>query len=572
MILLDKALEYAEDCVSGKEITTWEVKRQCEIFLEDYNKNQYDDNFEFYFDEDKLKKVNNLLKLFNMATGFNENESALSAIWGFQALLLVNIFGWRYKNDAKRFRYRVVLLFIPRKNAKGTMCAWVLILGMLLEQKFSNFYSIATTKKIAAELREQIVQIITSSPALNKHFKCSKQDYGKVLCKVNNSKYEPLSSDRDNNLNSFRGTYLVLDEVGAFTTRKATSTLISGQKSVQNPMAFYTTSGYAESNSIIREELNYYRKILNNELIDKTRFALIYYAEDGEEYEDKGILRANPLRLERNIDEIKQLRDKAKELPSLQEDYLSKSVNKMLDTVRDLNNYLNMDIFRKYSKPKAETYDKFRGQKVSIGVDLSKTIDLTSVSIMTRNSDDGKIYCSSIGFIPVGTLKNPNRQEKIDYRQERRDGNVKIINGNSIKILEVCDYIRSIEKEYDCKIECIYYDGTFAELLEQELGYEYDLLKLSQTYTNLSSCYKMFRVELYDGNVYYAENNVLDYCASYSLEDVGKVGDILVVKNRKDKSARIDLLITLLFAYKHWYITENDYDVLEGLRIMSEDW
>lgn len=572
MILLDKALEYAEDCVSGKEITTWEVKRQCEIFLEDYNKNQYDDNFEFYFDEDKLKKVNNLLKLFNMATGFNENESALSAIWGFQALLLVNIFGWRYKNDAKRFRYREVLLFIPRKNAKGTMCAWVLILGMLLEQKFSNFYSIATTKKIAAELREQIVQIITSSPALNKHFKCSKQDYGKVLCKVNNSKYEPLSSDRDNNLNSFRGTYLVLDEVGAFTTRKATSTLISGQKSVQNPMAFYTTSGYAESNSIIREELNYYRKILNNELIDKTRFALIYYAEDGEEYEDKGILRANPLRLERNIDEIKQLRDKAKELPSLQEDYLSKSVNKMLDTVRDLNNYLNMDIFRKYSKPKAEIYDKFRGQKVSIGVDLSKTIDLTSVSIMTRNSDDGKIYCSSIGFIPVGTLKNPNRQEKIDYRQERRDGNVKIINGNSIKILEVCDYIRSIEKEYDCKIECIYYDGTFAELLEQELGYEYDLLKLSQTYTNLSSCYKMFRVELYDGNVYYAENNVLDYCASYSLEDVGKVGDILVVKNRKDKSARIDLLITLLFAYKHWYITEDDYDVLEGLRIMSEDW
>ena len=213
MILLDKALKYAECCVSGEEITTWEVKRQCEIFLEDYNENQYDDNFEFYFDEKKLKKVNNLLKLFNMATGFNENESALSAIWGFQALLLANIFGWRYKNDSKRFRYREVLLFIPRKNAKGTMCAWVLILGMLLEQKFSNFYSIATTKKIAAELREQIVQIITSSPALNKHFKCSKQDYGKVSCKVKDSKYEPLSSDRDNNLNSFRGTYLVLDEV-----------------------------------------------------------------------------------------------------------------------------------------------------------------------------------------------------------------------------------------------------------------------------------------------------------------------------------------------------------------------
>lgn len=571
MILLDKALKYAESCVSGEEITTWEVKRQCEIFLEDYNKNQYQDNFEFYFDENKLKKVNNLLKLFNMATGFNENESALSAIWGFQALLLVNIFGWRYKNDPKRFRYREVLLFIPRKNAKGTMCAWVLILGMLLEQKFSNFYSIATTKKIASELREQIVQIITSSPALNKHFNCSKQDYGKVLCKLNNSKYEPLSSDRDNNLNSFRGTYLVLDEVGAFTTRKATSTLISGQKSVQNPMAFYTTSAYAESNSIIYEELNFYRKILKGESIDKTRFALIYYAEDGEEYEDTGILRANPLRLERNIEEIKQLRDKAKEIPSLQEDYLAKSVNKMLDTVRDLNNYLDMSIFRKYSKPKDEIYVKYKGQKVSIGVDLSKTIDLTSVSIMTRNADDGKIYCSSLGFIPAETLKNPNRQEKIDYREEQRNGNVKILSGNTIKVLQICDYIRNIEKNFDCTIDTIYYDGTFAEILEEELKCDYDLVELKQSFTVMSSTYKMFRNKLYDGNIYYAENNLLDYCASCSLEDPGKVGDILVIKDRKDKTARIDLLITLLFAYKHWYFKGEEYNPMEALKMM-EGW
>ena len=268
MILLDKALEYAKECISGDNTTTWEVRKQCEIFLEDYKVNQYKDDFEFYFDEKKLKKVNNLLKLFNMATGFNENESVLSAIWGFQALLLVNIFGWRYKNNSKRFRYREALLFIPRKNAKGTMCAWILILGMLLEQKYSNFFSIATTKKIAADLREQIVQIIQTSPAIKKHFKCSKQDYGKVMCSIKSSKYEPLSSDRDNNLNSFRGTYLILDEVGAFTTRKATSTLISGQKSVQNPMAFYTTSAYAESNSIIYEELDYYRKVLKGELID----------------------------------------------------------------------------------------------------------------------------------------------------------------------------------------------------------------------------------------------------------------------------------------------------------------
>ena len=36
MILLEKTLQYANDVVTGKEVTTWEVKKQCELFLNDY--------------------------------------------------------------------------------------------------------------------------------------------------------------------------------------------------------------------------------------------------------------------------------------------------------------------------------------------------------------------------------------------------------------------------------------------------------------------------------------------------------------------------------------------------------
>ena len=77
MILLDKALKYCNDVVEGKEITTDEVKLQCKIFLEDYYKNQYLDEFEFCFSENKLKKINNLLKLFNYATGFIAGKQVL---------------------------------------------------------------------------------------------------------------------------------------------------------------------------------------------------------------------------------------------------------------------------------------------------------------------------------------------------------------------------------------------------------------------------------------------------------------------------------------------------------------
>jgi hypothetical protein len=95
MILLDKALKYCRDVIEGREITTIEVTLQCTIFVQDYYKRQHEDDFEFYFDEKKLKKINNLLKLFNYATWYVAGKQVLEGLEGFQALFLCAIFGWR---------------------------------------------------------------------------------------------------------------------------------------------------------------------------------------------------------------------------------------------------------------------------------------------------------------------------------------------------------------------------------------------------------------------------------------------------------------------------------------------
>jgi hypothetical protein len=50
-MILEKAMQYAQDVVDGKEITTPEVKIQCRWFLQDLEK-QHEEDFLFYFDED----------------------------------------------------------------------------------------------------------------------------------------------------------------------------------------------------------------------------------------------------------------------------------------------------------------------------------------------------------------------------------------------------------------------------------------------------------------------------------------------------------------------------------------
>ncbi|WP_213997187.1 MULTISPECIES: terminase large subunit [Tepidanaerobacter] len=166
-MLIENAKRYAIDVVSGKEITTNEVKKQCEWFLEDVQK-QEDISFPYYLDEDELIKVEGILSLINFATGLNVIGSpVLYGLWDFQAFFIANIFGWRFKEDNKKFRYRDVTLYIARKNAKTFICALVIIILMLTEDKYSEFYSICLDRDLAGEVRKAMTQLIEASPAIN---------------------------------------------------------------------------------------------------------------------------------------------------------------------------------------------------------------------------------------------------------------------------------------------------------------------------------------------------------------------------------------------------------------------
>ena len=546
MVLLSNAIKYAEDCIAGKEVTTWEVEKQCEKFLDDYRNRQYDEDFSYYFDEEKLYKVEKIISLMRFATGFLGGKPILNYLAPFQCFLIANIFGWRFKDNEHRFRYREAMLYISRKNAKGTVCAIIFIIGMLLEQNYSEFYSICLDKVLSSELRKQIKQIIEASPALCKRFKISKQWTGNLECLITKSYYKPLTANADKN-NSIRGAYVVADELGAFDTKDNINAMMSGQKSVLNPLMFYTTSAYPNSTSIMYEELEYCRKILKGELVNERYFCLIYYANKDEIWEDIGIYRDNPLRIEENYEEIRLFRERAKIVEKDKIEHITKNMNIMLDTATDEEFYLQKDLWKKCEINKID----FTGKNVSVGIDLSKTIDLTSVSIMYEEA--GIIYCKSHGFVPRNTLNSPNRTEKINYLEEEALGNVIIQEGDSIKYLDICKYVRNIESKYNCKIKNIYIDPSYSELILNELQNEFDIVVLKQTYTQLSRYTVRFRDLVYEGKVKYEKNNVLDYCVACAKVSEGKAGDIMIAKNRKNKWERIDLLVTLIFCYAEFY-------------------
>lgn len=561
ILVVDMAFKYLEDVVNGKEVVNHDVLLQCNNFLKDFTTNQQKEDFEFYFDFEKLKVINNLLALFYFAKGLLQGMPVLPYLSGYQALLIVAIFGWRYKDNPKKFRYRDVILYIARKNSKTYTVAYIFLLLLLTEDDYSEFYSICVNKDLAAEVKKAMQQTIECSPAIRKHFVVSKSKLGRITCKLTKSFYEPRASEAFGN-NAINPSAFVSDEHAGFTEKSNYNAMRSGQKSVRNPITFITTTGYPESNSIMNEEIEYAEAVLNGVIQNQRYFALLYFAEEKHLWDDIGLMQANPLRIEENYQEIRDHRVTCKFKQSEETEYLTKEMNVLIDTVNEDENYLDMKSFRKCKVDKID----FSGRKVVVSVDLSKSIDLTAVGMMYR--DINYYYYKVHGFLPRVGIER--RKEKIDYYYMERKGYCTIQEGRNIKYKQIADYIKTIEPTYNCKIKCIAIDPTYADVLVEELEEFYDIVVLRQTYTVLSPPTLSMRDAIYEGRFFYEENELFEWNMSNATVSEGKAGDIMLNKTRKSNNTRIDMAVVAPFAYSQLYLEECDYDAVDAL--LSQDW
>lgn len=558
-ILKIKAYDYVDDITSRKIPSNKYIYKQCKEFIEDYNVRQHKEDFKYYFDEKMCIKINNLLKLFNYATGFLAGKQVLENIADFQAFLLINIFCWRFKNNKNKSRYRDIVFYISRKCGKTWITGIIFILFMLLEQEYSEFYSGCLNKDLASELRKTMVQTIECSPLLNKHFKISKMWTGKIECKLTHSFFQPRVAEANKN-NSIRANCYNVDEFGAFVTKDLYNAFRSGQRNIINPISFITTTAYAESDSVMNDELDYAKKVIDKTIENDRYFALLYYAEKEHLWDDIGLYQACPLIIEENYKEIREVREKAKIIESEQGEYLTKSMNVMLESNEE-NKYISMEYWKKCVVDDIN----FEGKEVVIGVDLSVTTDLTAVGIMFRDGDN--IYCTSHGFLP--SISTCNRREKIDYKRMRDKGYCDIHEGMTVNYSKVEEYIRSIEEKYKCTVKAIVSDPMNAKEMMERLSEDYEVILLKQTYTNLSPATKEFRKMVYDGHVFYGRNELLDWNMSNAITTVGKSDDEMLAKENKNKE-RIDMVAVLIFAYTQLLVEEKQFSLSDAFESLNK--
>ncbi len=537
-MLFEKAVQYANDVISGEEVTTKYVKKQCEWFLADLEK-QDSAEFLFYFDHDAIEKIEGIFKLLNFATGIGViGQSVLENLVGFQAFFLANIFGWRFKDNPEKYRYRDITLFIARKNSKTWLTALIVIVLLLTEDPFSEFYSICKDRELAGEVKKALRQIVEASPLVSKYFTIPKTLSGRVVCKITNSFFQPRTADASAN-NSIRPSAFIADEIGAFKDYSNINAMKSGQLSVKNALRFKLTTAYAESQSIMLEELDYIKKVYNGIIQDDRMFALLYYAEDEHLWTDHGIFQANPLRIEENYQEIRDNRKVAIEKPAEREEYLCKHVNYFLPT-NSGESYVELDDLKKC---KIDNFD-WRGRNVWLGIDLALTTDNCAVAMCTE--EDLEIYAEAFGFVPTDRIEEKNRMEKVNYHEFIKAGKCFSCGDAVVDYGFIEDFVMSIEEKFGVTVMGVGYDRynclSTAQRLERETMYK--VVEVKQHGSVLHQPTKLLREKILNQEFHYTENKLLElnFVNCKATENNNK--DIYL--NKKKSTGKIDLVAALV--------------------------
>ena len=212
--LYDQAMTYMYRVRDGDEVVNKPIKKLVDRLVDDYEVKQLNDDWLYYFDCKQVKKINNLLKLLNFATGFVAGKPVLDNLGDYQAFLILNLFAWRFKDRPYKFKHNDICLYLARKNAKTATGGIIYILLMLTEQNYSEFYSICLNRELAGEIRKSMVQILEASPHIVKHFDISISFLGKLQCKLTHSFFQPRVAQAGKN-NSIKSLVeYKLDKIG----------------------------------------------------------------------------------------------------------------------------------------------------------------------------------------------------------------------------------------------------------------------------------------------------------------------------------------------------------------------
>lgn len=540
-ILYDKAYSYCELAETSDTIPKY-VKKQCLIL-----KRIFDDDDNKYCVNTKLcDKINKLLSLLTMPTGFLVGKPIINSLLPYQCLFFVASFCVVHRDNLAKRKYERVVLEICRKQGKSFIVGLTFIIQLLLAPRFSRLYSVAPDGALSKEVKIAIEQIIQSCKYLNDTYNGKlkfKINRDEIKCQLTDNVYYPLNYS-NSRLDGKMPTVYLVDETGALPNSYALTAMASGQATVVNKLGFVISTKYPKIDNPFEPEVTYCKQILDGIVEDDKVLSFLYEPDEvkGWETNDLILKQANPTSLEipEMWNDLLYKRERAINIVSERGNFLCKHCNIMSD---EGNSEAFVDPSYVHACVTTDPID-WKGKDVYVGLDMAQTTDNVAV-VMVGRDEYGRLISKPMCFVPTNRIDIKSKEEKCDYKRYIDDGLCLSCGDDVINYGDVERYILSLEDTYGVNILGVGYDrynciSTVNKLEEGGL----DCIEIKQHSSVLHAPTKLLYEEIINNNFRF-DNNPL-YEINFSNCICTYDTNLNRYVHKKKSRGKVDLVVATL--------------------------
>ncbi len=558
-------IEYSEQCINNVIPSCQKHKWACMRFLKDID-NEGTKDFPYYWNEEEAKKIVKWFSYLKHSKGILSGEPINLNIW--QKFVLCQIYGWRTKENRKRFKKSFVE--VGRKNAKSQMEAGCILYEMATQSTKNNeIYECycAGTKREQSKLIFNECKNMLDKSLLRTKFKITREA---IVHLKSGSFLKPLCKEDGQKGDGTNPAVLVLDEYHQHKTTEFYD-LGLGANTKESLLMIITTAGMDLTYPCYTQEYQYCSKLLapSVDVYNDAYFAdICEIDEDDDISKEDTWKKANPIRMTypEGIRKIKDEYEIAIDVPEKMTAFLTKCLNKWVQQKEF--GYIDMAKWKKCEVSKIP-YD-LKGKAVFVGFDMSAKIDLTSVAfiipVQSGEKDKNgnnivKYVCFSHSFIPNRKkLRERIRVDKMPYDAWERNGYVTVTDTEIVDQQAVINYVIDMCNKNEWIIDTLCFDPANASKIMMDLSNEgYTVEEVFQSHKSLNECTAGFREQVYCGNIIYLPNPLLNYAMSNA---VIKTNNGLIKIDKDAAVKRIDPVDALLCAFKlAFYYEFVDFDV-----------
>jgi phage terminase large subunit-like protein len=579
--LLEELIKYSRDIIDGNIVACKKHKWACMRFLRDLEKAGTED-FPYIFDEERAERYLDWMRLFKHRKGPLAGKPKEPVI--YEKFVYGNIYGWIHKDTELR-RFRRSYEQLARKNAKSQDKAIQALYEIsAFGEPSAEAYVAATKKEQTRHVWGEASWLYKNSELLQDKFVTKfDQELMQVVImhKKSGSFFSRLSKDDKKSGDGTNPQFMVLDEYHLQETTEYYDLGSSGMKTRLQPLlSIITTAGFDLNNPCYSVEYHYVSKILDpdNSVENDRYFVMICEADVDEEgnpiddiRSDAARLKANPIIGDTVVgkESIKIELEEALDKPEKMRDFLTKTLNIWVN--QRANGYMQMDKWKACGASKERPFPDVKGLKVTAGLDLSATIDLTSAGFEVELPEGSiaDIAVLSHSFMPEETLAKKRKMDKVDYDRWVKEKWITATPGAEVDYHYILDYFEEIYETNEWVKGEVCFDRYLATWLSQELEERgFIPVEIPQGIPTLSEPTKDFRAKVYNKRIIHDNNPVLNWSMSNAV--TRKNHNDCIMLDKEHSKERIDPSASMINSHVRVMVSEDTTPVYQtGNEIFS---